>query len=135
MKGRDLLSFLAKLRGRADASKSHRIAERLALDLARPVSQMSTGMRQKLALAAVLAVESPLLILDEPTSNLDPTVRATIVTMIREAKTAGRTVIFSSHVLSEVEQACDRVVILAKAVSFTIKSCPRFVDDIGSKPN
>ncbi len=73
---------------------------------------MSTGMRQKLALAVVLGVEAPLLILDEPTSNLDPTVRAAIVTMIREVKATGRTVIFSSHVLSEVEQACDRVVIL-----------------------
>ena len=73
---------------------------------------MSTGMRQKLALAAVLAVDVPLLILDEPTSNLDPTVRTTVAALIREAKAAGRTVIFSSHVLSEVEQVCDRVVIL-----------------------
>jgi ABC-2 type transport system ATP-binding protein len=50
--------------------------------------------------------------LDEPTSNLDPTVRATVLAVIREAKSAGRTVIFSSHILSEVEQVCDRVVIL-----------------------
>ena len=54
----------------------------------------------------------PLLILDEPTSNLDPTVRATILATIREAKSAGRTVIFSSHIMSEVEHVCDRVVIL-----------------------
>jgi beta-exotoxin I transport system ATP-binding protein len=69
-------------------------------------------MRQKLALSAVLAADVPLLILDEPTSNLDPTVRATILTTIHEAKTAGRSVIFSSHVMSEVEQVCDRVAIL-----------------------
>jgi ABC-2 type transport system ATP-binding protein len=73
---------------------------------------MSTGMRQKLALAAVLAVDVPLLILDEPTSNLDPTVRGTVSTLVREARASGRTVIFSSHVLSEVEQTSDRVVIL-----------------------
>ena len=54
--------------------------------LARPVAQMSTGMRQKLALAAVLAVDVPLLILDEPTSNLDPTVRTTVAALIREQK-------------------------------------------------
>jgi ABC-2 type transport system ATP-binding protein len=75
---------------------------------------MSTGMRQKLALAAALAVDAPLLILDEPTSNLDPTVRSTILAILREAKAAGRTVLFSSHVLSEVEQVCDRVVILRR---------------------
>ena len=60
----------------------------------------------------MLAVDVPLVILDEPTSNLDPTVRGTVLTLLREAKSAGRTVMFSSHVLSEVEQVCDRVVIL-----------------------
>jgi ABC-2 type transport system ATP-binding protein len=88
------------------------LAERLGLDLSRKVAQMSTGMRQKVALATALSVDVPLLILDEPTSNLDPTVRGTVTTLIREARTAGRTVVFSSHVLSEVEQTCDRVVIL-----------------------
>ena len=73
---------------------------------------MSTGMRQKLALAVTLAVDTPLVILDEPTSNLDPTVRADVAALVVEAKHAGRTVIFSSHVISEVEQVCDRALIL-----------------------
>jgi ABC-2 type transport system ATP-binding protein len=112
MKGRHVLAFFAQLRGGRDSKNSVELAERLGLDLARKVAQMSTGMRQKLALAAVLSVDAPLLILDEPTSNLDPTVRTTIMAILREAKTDGRTVLFSSHVLSEVEQVCDRVVIL-----------------------
>lgn len=112
MKGRDVVTFFACLRGESSATRSVQLAARLGLDLSRRVSQSSTGMRQKLALAAVLAADVPLLILDEPTSNLDPTVRATILATIREAKSAGRTVIFSSHVMSEVEQVCDRVVIL-----------------------
>jgi beta-exotoxin I transport system ATP-binding protein len=112
MKGREVLAFFARLRGQRDPTRGVQLAERLGLDLSRKVSQFSTGMRQKLALAAVLAVDVPLLILDEPTSNLDPTVRGTITALIREARSAGRTVIFSSHVLSEVEQTCDRVVIL-----------------------
>jgi ABC-2 type transport system ATP-binding protein len=112
MNGLQLLQFLGQLRGHRDLARSTQLADRLGLALARPVAQMSTGMRQKLALAAVLAVDVPLLILDEPTSNLDPTVRTTVAALIREAKAAGRTVIFSSHVLSEVEQVCDRVVIL-----------------------
>jgi ABC-2 type transport system ATP-binding protein len=73
---------------------------------------MSTGMRQKLALAVALSTDTGLLILDEPTANLDPTVRQAVIEMVIEARKEGRTVVFSSHVLSEVEDACDRVVIL-----------------------
>jgi len=73
---------------------------------------MSTGMRQKLALSICLSVEAPLLILDEPTANLDPTVRGQVLDLIKEAKKRGQTVIFSSHVLSEIEEVCDRVAIL-----------------------
>ena len=112
MNGRDFLALFARLRGKGDSKRSVRLAERLGLELSRKVAQLSTGMRQKLALAAVLAVDVPLLVLDEPTSNLDPTVRSTVLALIREARAAERTVIFSSHVLSEVEQVCNRVVIL-----------------------
>jgi ABC-2 type transport system ATP-binding protein len=73
---------------------------------------MSTGMRQKLALAVVLATDVPLVILDEPTANLDPTARSIVLDLAREARATGRTVIFSSHVLSEVEETCDHVAIL-----------------------
>lgn len=109
---RDVVTFFARLRGEQNANKAVEIAERLGLHLLRRTGQMSTGMRQKLALASVLAADVPLLVLDEPTSNLDPTVRGTVLSLIREAKATGRTVIFSSHVLTEIEQACDRVVIL-----------------------
>jgi ABC-2 type transport system ATP-binding protein len=112
MRGRDVLAFFARLRRQGDSVRGVQLAERLGLDLSRKVAQMSTGMRQKLALAAVLAVDAPLLILDEPTSNLDPTVRSTVLALIDEARAAGRTVIFSSHVLSEIERIADRVVIL-----------------------
>jgi ABC-2 type transport system ATP-binding protein len=112
LNGRDVLKFFAGLRGPGTLERSLAIAQRLDLDLSRVVARMSTGMRQKLALAAVLAADTPLVILDEPTSNLDPTVRGEVVTLVHEARRAGRTVIFSSHVLSEVEQTCDRVVIL-----------------------
>lgn len=114
MKSLDVLTFFAQLRGQQQATRGAELAERLGLDLSPRVSQLSTGMRQKLALAAVLAADVPLFILDEPTSNLDPTIRSTVGAIIREAKANGKTVIFSSHVMSEVEQVCDRVVILRK---------------------
>lgn len=112
MRGKDTLRFFAEVRPEGDFQRSLALAERFELDLSRRVAFMSTGMRQKLALAIVLATETPLLILDEPTANLDPTVRGAVIDMVAEAKQQGRTVIFSSHVLSEVEDVCDRVVIL-----------------------
>jgi ABC-2 type transport system ATP-binding protein len=112
MRGRDALRFFCRIRAGVDLARAHRIADRLGLDVSRPINQMSTGMRQKLALAITLAPQVAVLMLDEPTSNLDPTVRGEVMAMIAEAKAEGRTVIFSSHVLSEVERVCDRVAIL-----------------------
>jgi ABC-2 type transport system ATP-binding protein len=110
--GQDILRFFAGLRDAGYNDRAARLARRLDLDLSRRVRAMSTGMRQKLALATVLAVDAPLVILDEPTANLDPTVRGEVVALVREARDAGRTVLFSSHVLDEVEKACDRVLVL-----------------------
>ncbi|HQU41523.1 MAG: multidrug ABC transporter ATP-binding protein [Planctomycetia bacterium 21-64-5] len=112
MRGDDVLRFFSRLRRGADLRRERELARRLGLETARPVSKMSTGMRQKLALAAVLAIDAPLVILDEPTSNLDPNVRGVVLALVREARQAGRSVIFSSHVLDEVEQSCDRVGIM-----------------------
>jgi ABC-2 type transport system ATP-binding protein len=112
MNGHGVLDFFADLRPTCSRAAATRVADRLGLDCTRQVGRMSTGMRQKLALAVVLATDVPLVILDEPTANLDPTARAVVLDLVREARAAGRTVIFSSHVLSEVEETCDRVAIL-----------------------
>lgn len=112
MRGRGILKFFAEIRPGGDYSRSLELARRLDLDVSRRVAFMSTGMRQKLALAATMAANTPLVILDEPTANLDPTVRCIVLELVAEAKRAGRTVMFSSHVLSEVEEVCDRVIIL-----------------------
>jgi ABC-2 type transport system ATP-binding protein len=112
MDGHGVLDFFSRLRPECRRATAAAVAERLGLDCSRQVARMSTGMRQKLALAVVLATDVPLVILDEPTANLDPTARSVVLDLVREARAAGRTVIFSSHVLSEVEETCDRVVIL-----------------------
>src|SRR4029078_7871501 len=111
MRGREALEFFADIRG-SGFKRSLDLGERMELDLNRRVSFMSTGMKHKLALAATLAAPTPVYILDEPTANLDPTVRATVLSLVAEAKSNGKTVLFSSHVLPEVEEACDRVVIM-----------------------
>jgi len=112
MNGVQTLDFFSDLRRDCRRDRAAEVARRLDLDCSRQVARMSTGMRQKLALAIVLATEAPLTILDEPTANLDPTARAEVLALVREARAAGRTVIFSSHVLSEVETTCDRVAIV-----------------------
>jgi ABC-2 type transport system ATP-binding protein len=114
MNCREVLRFFADVRRQPTYERSLKLAERLELDLSRRVSQLSTGMKRKLALAGTLAADTPLVILDEPTSNLDVTVRGEVIALVTEARDAGRTVIFSSHVISEVEQSCDRVVLLRK---------------------
>jgi ABC-2 type transport system ATP-binding protein len=112
MDGHGVLDFFAGLRRECRRAAATSVADRLGLDCSRQVARMSTGMRQKLALAVVLATDAPLVILDEPTANLDPTARSIVLELAREARAAGRTVIFSSHVLSEVEETCDDVAIL-----------------------
>lgn len=114
MSGRDVLKFFSRVRPGGNLRTALDLAELLQLDLSRTVSFCSTGMRQKLALVAALSADTPLLILDEPTSNLDPTVRGDVLELVRRAQAAGRTVLFSSHVLSEVEQVCHRVAIVRR---------------------
>jgi len=112
MRGVGVLRFFAEMHPAGNFERSQEIADRLELNQRRHVAFMSTGMRQKLALSVVLSLSTPLLILDEPTANLDPTIRAIVLDLVLEARKAGRTVIFSSHVLSEIEQTCDRVAFL-----------------------
>lgn len=114
MRGGGVLKFFAEMHPSGNLDRSVAVAERLELNTKTRVAFMSTGMRQKLALAVVLGLETPLLILDEPTANLDPTVRANVLDLVVEARSRGRTVMFSSHVLSEIEETCDRVAFLRK---------------------
>ena len=112
LRGQTVLKYFCSLRPEGNLARAVEIAQRLGLDLSRQVARCSTGMRQMLALCIAMSADVPLVILDEPTSSLDPTVRAEVAGLVREARAAGRTVIFSSHVLSEVEEVCDRVTIL-----------------------
>jgi ABC-2 type transport system ATP-binding protein len=112
MTGRQLVSFLSRLRGQTPGPEVDRLAGRLDIDLDRPIAHLSSGMKRKVALLQVLIPKAPLLILDEPTNTLDPTMRDELLAQLREAREQGQAVLFSSHVLSEVEKVCDRVGIL-----------------------
>ena len=114
MRGKNVLKFFSDMHPHGNLERSLAVAEQLELDIRTRVAFMSTGMRQKLALAVVFGISSPLLILDEPTANLDPTIRGIVLDLVLEARDSGRTVMFSSHVLSEIEETCDRVAFLRK---------------------
>jgi ABC-2 type transport system ATP-binding protein len=114
MTGQRLLRFLGNLRGGLDAVEVHKLARALDIDLSRPISQLSSGMKRKVALLLVLAPRTPLVLLDEPTNTLDPTMRDQLLELLCAARDQGRAVLFSSHVLSEVERVCDRVGILQR---------------------
>ncbi len=106
---------LCDLRDGAGLDRAVAIAERvMKLNLRRKLRTYSTGMKQKLALAQVFSDPVDTLILDEPTSALDPSARSIVMGLVQEARSGGQTVIFSGHVLAEVEQVADRVAIMRK---------------------
>jgi ABC-2 type transport system ATP-binding protein len=112
MTSRELVGSVGRLRGGVDAALVASIAARLAIDLDRPMRDLSSGNRRKVAVLLAFAPRPELLILDEPTSGLDPLMQHEFLAMVAEARGAGATVFLSSHVLSEVQRAADRVAVL-----------------------
>jgi ABC-2 type transport system ATP-binding protein len=110
--GGEILDVLAGLRGGVDARRRARLVEQFELDLRTKARSYSKGNRQKVALVAALASYADLLILDEPTTGLDPLMESVFRTHILDTRADGRSVLLSSHVLAEVEQLCDRVTII-----------------------
>lgn len=113
MTGRDLFDFVASARGvPADSALLDGLVQRLDLNPDRAIRTLSRGNQQKVGLIAVLLARPDVVILDEPTSGLDPLMQDVVLDIVREVAAEGRTVFFSSHILTEVERVCDRVAVL-----------------------
>ncbi|GAA1083805.1 ABC transporter ATP-binding protein [Nocardiopsis metallicus] len=110
--GGQAIDLLGRLRGGLDTRRKKAFLERFELDPTKKARTYSKGNRQKVALVAALASNAELLILDEPTSGLDPLMETVFTECVREVKEEGRTVLLSSHILSEVEKLCDTVTII-----------------------
>jgi ABC-2 type transport system ATP-binding protein len=110
--GGEIIDLLGRLRGGLNAERRAALIERFDLDPAKKARSYSKGNRQKVALISALASDVELLLLDEPTSGLDPLMEAAFRTCIEEERRGGRTVLLSSHILSEVEALCERVTII-----------------------
>jgi ABC-2 type transport system ATP-binding protein len=109
LRGKEVIAYLAGLRGGGDPARVAELCERFDLDLGRRYREYSRGNKQKLALVLVFMGHPELLILDEPTSGLDPLNQQVFHALVGEVREAGATVFLSSHVLSEVEHICDHV--------------------------
>ncbi|MEN9922710.1 MAG: hypothetical protein RIS09_224, partial [Actinomycetota bacterium] len=107
-----ILKLLLNLRGIENSSYLYELAERLDLDLTRKFQDLSHGNKQKVGLIQTLMHKPNLLILDEPTLGLDPIIQRELRNLLIEFNSQGKTIILSSHVLSEVESLCDQIVLI-----------------------
>jgi ABC-2 type transport system ATP-binding protein len=110
--GGEVIDLLGRLRGGLDAGRRDELLQRFDLDPTKKAGAYSKGNRQKVALVAALASDAELLLLDEPTSGLDPLMEAVFRQCAEEERSRGRTMLLSSHILSEVEALCDRATII-----------------------
>lgn len=112
MKAIDLLNYSASFYGKDCSEKIKSLSDALEVDLSRKIEDMSLGNRKKVGIVQGLLHSPRLIMLDEPTSGLDPLMQKTFFELIRDENKNGATVLFSSHILSEVQRLCDRVAII-----------------------
>ncbi|HEY5891231.1 MAG TPA: ABC transporter ATP-binding protein [Acidimicrobiia bacterium] len=127
--GRDMITYFSNLRGGVDAGLVEELSERLQADLSKKIGDYSSGNRQKIGLILAFMSKPDVIIMDEPSSGIDPLVQREFQTMMREVAADGRCVFLSSHTLSEVQRAADRVGIIRNGHLVDVE----FVDDLRSK--
>lgn len=110
--GIDFLKCQAEFLGLKDMSYANELIEKLQLDPRANLKRMSKGMKQKTALVAALMNDSPIIILDEPTTGLDPLMRVTFLDIIKAEHKKGKTIFMSSHMFEEMEGTCDKVALI-----------------------
>ena len=118
--GGEIIDLLGKLRGGLNEERRERLLSAFELDPTKKFRTYSKGNRQKVALVAALACDVDLYILDEPTSGLDPLMEQVFQREIRKLKENGKTVLLSSHILSEVEALCDRATIIREGTDVSV---------------
>ena len=110
--GEDFIKNQIYLSGRGDWEYAENVIDQLQLDAKANVRAMSKGMKQKTAIDSAFASDADILIMDEPTTGLDPLMRDIFIELLKEEKAKGKTIFMSSHIFQEVEEVCDRVAII-----------------------
>jgi ABC-2 type transport system ATP-binding protein len=119
--GTEFLRRQAEVLGLTDMSYAECIIKKLQLDPTANLKRMSKGMKQKTAIVAALMADPEILILDEPTTGLDPLMRAEFVDILKEEKKKGKTIFMSSHMFEEVEDTCDKVALIKGGKLIAVK--------------
>jgi ABC-2 type transport system ATP-binding protein len=112
LSGGEVIDLFLKMRGNGNLQKREELIERYQLDPTKKCRTYSKGNRQKIALISAFASDADVYILDEPTSGLDPLMEKIFQENVKEAKAAGKSVLLSSHILSEIEKVCDKIAII-----------------------
>lgn len=110
--GEEFLKEQIYLFGRGSWGRAKELSEQFQLDVTANVHSMSKGMKQKTAIVSALASDADILIMDEPTTGLDPLMRDVFIDLLKEEKEKGKTIFMSSHIFQEVEEVCDRVAVI-----------------------
>lgn len=110
--GTEFLKAQAELLGLKDMERANYLCQKLQLDTSANLKRMSKGMKQKTAIVAAFMADKEILLLDEPTTGLDPLMRETFLELIMEEKERGKTIFMSSHMFNELEDTCDRVALI-----------------------
>lgn len=112
MSGNEFIEFMAKMKKIKDLTYARELIEYLEIDTRVKIKKMSKGMKQKIGIIIAFMQNAQILILDEPTTGLDPIMQNKFVELIKREKASGKTVLMSSHIFEEVENTCDRVVMI-----------------------
>ena len=128
--GTEFLKVQAELLGLKNMDRANYLCQKLQLDTSANLKRMSKGMKQKTAIVAAFMADKEILILDEPTTGLDPLMRETFLDLIKEEKEKGKTIFMSSHLFNELEDTCDKVALINKGKIIDIIS----LDDIDNLP-
>jgi ABC-2 type transport system ATP-binding protein len=129
MKVRELLNYSAKYYGASAKSRINMLTQYFELDTNRPINALSSGNRKKVSVVQCLLHDPELLILDEPTGGLDPLMQAKFFELLLEEHKRGKTIFFSSHILSEVQKLCQRVAIIRDGVIISVESMASLKDN------
>lgn len=129
MKVKDLLNYSASFYKKDCRIRIRELAEAMNLDLNKRIDDLSYGNRKKVGIVQGLLHEPKLIILDEPTGGLDPLMQQTFFDLLMEENKKGATILFSSHILSEVQKMCDRVAIIKEGRLIKLEKISTLRDD------
>lgn len=112
MSGNEFIQFMVKMKKIENLEYAKELIDYLEIDTQVKIKKMSKGMKQKIGLIIAFMQNAPILILDEPTTGLDPIMQNKFVELIKREKSSGKTILMSSHIFEEVENTCDRIVMI-----------------------